>query len=90
MRLIRMLRRPLWLVVAAELLAAIGDHFRLRDLPASDNAMAIACLRLLTFGPLPGPGLPLWSVPALYSDITLPTFFWAGVIFFGMAPFLNT
>ena len=27
MRLVRMLRRPLWLVVAAELLAAIGDHF---------------------------------------------------------------
>lgn len=26
MRLLRMLRRPLWLVVAAELLAAVGDH----------------------------------------------------------------
>ena len=26
MRLLRMLRRPLWLVVAAELLAAVSDH----------------------------------------------------------------
>ena len=26
MRLVRMPRRPLWLVVAAELLAAVGDH----------------------------------------------------------------
>ena len=26
MRLVRMLRCPLWLVVAAELLAAVGDH----------------------------------------------------------------
>jgi hypothetical protein len=41
-----MLRRPLWLVVAAELLAAIGDHFFLRFgffavLAAALNAAAL-------------------------------------------------
>lgn len=73
MRFGRMLRRPLGLVVALKLLATVGDHFLLRAFPASESAIAMACLRLLTLGPLPGPGLPLRSVPALYSDNTLPT-----------------
>ena len=82
MGLVRVLWCPLWLVVAVELLAAVGDgHLPLRVLPASDSAMAIACLRLLTFGPLPGPGLPLWSVPRLNSPITLATL---SVFFFAM------
>ena len=36
--------------------------------------MAIACLRLLTFGPVFD---PVCNLPCLYSCITLPTFFWA-------------
>ena len=59
-----------------------SHHFFLRVLPASDNAIAIACLRLLTLGPLPGPGLPLCSVPRLYSPITLATLAWDFVGFF--------
>jgi len=68
----------LGLVVTLEPLTAVRDgHLRLRglrDLPASLNAMAIACFRLVTFAPLPGPGLPVRSVPRLYSPITFSTF----------------
>ena len=53
-------------------------------LPASLSAMAIACLRLFTLGPLPGPGLPLCSVPCLNSPITFATFLSAFAIFLGM------
>jgi len=46
-------------------------HFLTRiDLPASDIAMAMACLGLLTFLPELD-----FSFPALYSPITLPIFF---------------
>ncbi len=48
-----------------------------KDLPASESAMATACLRDLTTGP----PLPECSVPALYSPITFLTFLSALVIF---------
>lgn len=40
-------------------------------LRASLNPIAMACLRLVTFGPLLEPEC---SLPALYSRITVPTF----------------
>ena len=50
----------------------------LRVIPASDMAMAMACLRFVTFLP----ELDL-RVPVLYSDITFSTFFWPLVGFLG-------
>jgi hypothetical protein len=52
------------------------------DIPASDKAMATACLGFLTtFQPFPE-----CKVPSLYSCITLPTFFCAIVGFFILTP----
>jgi hypothetical protein len=47
---------------------------------ASDRPIAIACLRLVTFLPLP----PLFSVPAFRSCITFSTFSWAFGPYFAM------
>jgi len=68
--------------------AFLGGHYFLppllagflRAMPASDIAIAIACLRLVTFLP----ELDL-SVPAEYSDMTFSTFFWAFVGFLAMS-----
>ena len=73
-----MLRRPLWFVVAAEFLAAIGDHFfflPLRLLPAFARAIAIACFC----------GLPAFISALMLADTTsldLP-------FLSGMTPFSN-
>jgi len=48
------------------------------DLRASDNPMAIACFRLVTFFPL----RPLRSVPRLLSRITRATFLLAFGLYF--------
>ena len=47
-------------------------------LRASDNPIAIACLRLVTFFPL----RPLFSVPLFFSRITFSTFFPAFGLYF--------
>ena len=48
------------------------------DLRASDNPIAIACLRLFTFFPL----RPLFSVPLFFSRIVRATFFCAFGLYF--------
>ncbi len=64
------------------------EDFRLGTLAperrASDNPIAIACLRLFALLP----ARPLFSLPRLYSCIALPTFFFELLLYFGMvAPF---
>ena len=51
------------------------DVLRFRDCPDSDMAIAIACLRLLTFLPE-----PLFKVPCLCSCMTFSTFFFWRVV----------